>query len=207
MAEARIVFGRWEPATPREVADLFSALDVPWWIAGGYAIELAVGRSFRTHSDIDVLLLRRHQLAVRQALASWECWAADPPGVLRPWLPVTTLPTTVHDIWCRPDGTKPWRIQVMLDEADKDTWISRRNNQIRRPISSLGHTTPDCLPYLTPEIQLFYKAKEPRPKDNTDFTTALPLLNPTQRQWLADAITSTYDQSHPWLDQLHHAPD
>jgi len=50
------------------VAAVFSRADVPWWIAGGYAIELAVGHAFREHEDIGVLLLRRDQLAVQEVL-------------------------------------------------------------------------------------------------------------------------------------------
>jgi hypothetical protein len=34
-------------------------------IAGGYAIELAAWRSIREHSEVDILLLRRDQLAVK----------------------------------------------------------------------------------------------------------------------------------------------
>ncbi|ALG09490.1 hypothetical protein AOZ06_23585 [Kibdelosporangium phytohabitans] len=51
-----------------EVAGLLSVLDVPWWAAGGYAIELFAGRAFRPHSGFDVLLLGRDQQAVRRAL-------------------------------------------------------------------------------------------------------------------------------------------
>ena len=32
---------------------MFSVLTVPWWIAGGYAIELFVGHAVRPHGDID----------------------------------------------------------------------------------------------------------------------------------------------------------
>ncbi|MEV8332824.1 nucleotidyltransferase domain-containing protein, partial [Streptomyces niveus] len=53
--------GTWEPAPLAEVVRLFSGLRCPWWIAGGHAIELAVGHAFRPHGDIDVLLLRRDQ--------------------------------------------------------------------------------------------------------------------------------------------------
>ncbi|MFD4171693.1 nucleotidyltransferase domain-containing protein, partial [Streptomyces albidoflavus] len=55
-----------------EVAAHFSPLREPWWIAGGYAVELAVGRAFRAHADIDVLLLREDQLAAQRALAGWQ---------------------------------------------------------------------------------------------------------------------------------------
>jgi hypothetical protein len=150
----------WEPLGPAEVAGLFTG--VPWWcVAGGHAIELAVGRRLRPHSDIDVLLLRRDQLAAQHALAGWEWWAADPQGALLPWQRGEILLDGVHDVWCRPSG----------------------------------------IPYLTPEIRLFYKAKSPRPKDQADFDATLPLLSAAQRRWLTDTITATQG-SHSWLNRL-----
>jgi hypothetical protein len=176
---------------------MFAVLPVPWWVAGGHAIELAVGRRFREHADIDVLLLRRDQSAVQEALVEWEWWAADPPGVLRPWRPGERLPVGVHDIWCRAGPVAPWRIQIMLDEVEGEDWVSRRNPRLRRPISSLGRIAADGTPYLAPEVQLFYKAKAPRAKDEADFAAALPVLDAAQRQWLSAAIIDTYG-AHPW---------
>jgi hypothetical protein len=189
----------WEPLSPAEVAALFSG--VPWWIAGGYAIELAVGRPVRSHADIDVLLLRRDQLAAQRALAGWEWWAADPPGVLRPWRAGEILPSYVHDVWCRPAGTQHWRVQVMLDESAGEEWVSRRDRRLRRPLDELTRLSPAGIPYLAPEIQLCYKAESPRAKDEIDFTAALPLLSGEQRRWLANAITISIG-THPWLDRL-----
>jgi hypothetical protein len=185
----------WEPATPAEVSRLFAG--TPWLLAGGYAVELAVGRAFRPHGDIDVFLLRRDQLAAQRALAGWEWWAADPPGVLRPWSPGELLPSGVHDIWCRPTADAPWRIQVMLDESDGPDWVSRRDPLVRRPVESLRHTDSFGIPYLAPEVQLFYKAAAPRPKDVIDFDHLLPVLTTGQRTWLRSAIEDTYGE-HPW---------
>ena len=89
----------WDPAPLSDVVALFSAVRIPWWIVGGYAIELAVGHAFREHSDIDVLLLRCDQLAVQEVLSSWEWWVADAPGTLRPWRRGEILPVGVHDFW------------------------------------------------------------------------------------------------------------
>jgi hypothetical protein len=116
----------------------------------------------REHADIDVLVLRRDQLMVQQALAGWQCQAADPPGSLRPWRPGELLPLGVHDIWCRPGPASPWRIQFMLDECVGTDWVSRRDRRIRRPVDGLGSITDEGIPYLAPEVQLFYKAKDPR---------------------------------------------
>jgi hypothetical protein len=183
------------------VARLFTNLGAPWWLAGGYAIDMAAGRPLREHGDIDVLVLRRDQLAVQHALAGWEWWAADPPGTLRPWRHGEILPTTVHDIWCRPTHDHPWRIQVMLDESADEDWVSRRNPAVRRPIASIGHVSETGVPYLAPEIQLFYKAKSRRPKDEHDFTQVLSELGPAQRNWLHRAIADTYGD-HPWQGRL-----
>jgi hypothetical protein len=180
------------------VASLFAG--TRWWLAGGYALELAAGHQWRDHGDIDVLLLRQDQLSAQRALAGWEWWAADPPGTLRPWQAGETLPPAVHDIWCRP-APGPWRIQVMLDESAGEDWISRRNPGIHRPIATLGHVSASGTPYLAPEIQLFYKAKGLRPKDEQDFAEVLPVLDAGQRNWLRVAVNSTCGD-HPWLGRL-----
>ncbi|MCP2301986.1 nucleotidyltransferase domain-containing protein [Actinokineospora globicatena] len=187
----------WEPLPVTEVARLFAGFEAPWWIAGGYAIELALGRPIREHDDIDVLLLRRDHVAVQEVLAGWELWAADPPGSLRPWLPGESLPFGIHDIWCR-RGNGPWQLQLMIDESSTTDWISRRDPRLRRPLPTLGALDTRGIPYLAPEVQLFYKSQAPRPKDWTDFTAALPILTEAQRHWLTAALPA----DHPWKPHL-----
>jgi hypothetical protein len=204
MAFIAAPYGRWEPAQLTDLISLFSTMPCPWWVAGGYAIELAIGRSIRDHGDIDVMMLRRDQLHLQQALPNWEWWTADPPGTLRPWIPRERLRTGVHDIWCRTGPGEPWRIQVMLDESSGGEWVSRRDPGIRCPLTDIGHTSGDGIPYLTPEIQLFYKARSPRPEDEADFTAVLPFLTSAQRRWLADALAQTVGE-HPWRDRLSQA--
>jgi hypothetical protein len=201
MTRTETPWGPWDPISPSDVVDLFSRVRTPWWIAGGYAIELAVGHAFREHTDVDVLVLRRDQLAFQEALSSWECWAADPPGTLRPWRRGEILSREVHDVWCRSAASAPWRIQIMLDEAEDGEWASRRNSSVRRAVSRLGTFSEGGVPYLLPDVQLFYKAGEPRPKDEQDFAAALPILDDAQRRWLAESIDTTYGR-HPWSDRL-----
>ena len=192
----------WHPLTPTEVARLFAAAAFPWWIAGGYAIEAAVGRPTRPHRDIDVLLLRRDQHGVREVLRGWDCWVADPPGTLRPWSVGETLPAHAHDIWCRYDPDDVWRLQLMLDDADGETWRFRRDATVTRPLESLGWLDAAGVPYLAPDIQILYKARGLRPRDERDFAAALPILDPSQRHWLRTAIARTLGANHPWLPTL-----
>ncbi|KAB1977939.1 nucleotidyltransferase domain-containing protein [Streptomyces triticiradicis] len=182
---------------------VFAKADFPWWIAGGYAIELAVGRELRAHGDLDVLVLRRDQALVHELLADWDLHVADPPGQgeLRPWRPGEVLRPPLHDIWCRRTSKAPWSVQLMLDEAEGTQWVSRRTPEIRLPINRLGRTSEAGIPYLVPEVQLFYKAKATRDKDETDFEAVLPLLDAPARAWLADAV-KVIAPNHPWLRLL-----
>ena len=188
----------WEPMSPAAAASLFGTAGVPWWIAGGYALSLVAGRSWRDHADLDVLVLRRDQLAVREVLAGWELWAADPPGTLRAWLPGEVLGPSVHDVWCRPDAGAAWQLQVMLDSSSGGFWVSRRNPDVRFPVAALGIPV-DGVPCLRPEAQLFYKAGSPRDKDTQDFFEVRGLLDEPARRWLASAIAGTHSPRHPWL--------
>ncbi|MFC4058926.1 nucleotidyltransferase domain-containing protein [Planomonospora corallina] len=193
-------WGPWEPAPLDQVVALFQGLDAPWWVSGGYAVELAVGRAYREHGDVDVSVLRRDQRAVRRLLAGWDYHVADPPGTLRPWPVDETLPDRAHDIWVREHPGGPWRFQLMLDEADGDTWVYRRDARIRRPLATVTADAGGFL-RLAPEIQLLFKAKDSRPKTELDFDQVLPLLTAQQRAWLDGALGVEYG-THPWRERL-----
>jgi hypothetical protein len=192
----------WQTFSVRSIADLFADASFPWWIAGGIALELALGYSIRTHSDIDILVLRRDQHKIRNTLASWDCWVADPPGTLRFWPETEALEDQIHDVWCRESAEAPWQFQLMLDESDGDAWISRRNNTLRAPLASLTRTTLEGIPYLAPHIQLFYKAKQARDKDEVDLYAVLDSEVNLDVAWLRAAITLCYGKEHPWLSLL-----
>jgi len=68
-------------------------------------------------------------------------------------------------------------------------------------LSTLGSVTQDGIPYLAPEIQLFYKAKGLRPKDEEDFVRTLPALDGKRREWLAQSLALVHP-GHAWLKKL-----
>lgn len=67
--------------------------------------------------------------------------------------------------------------------------------------ATIGDITPEGIPYLVPEIQLLYKAKGRRLKDEVDFRHTVPVLPGERRAWLRDALLQVHPQ-HPWLDHL-----
>jgi hypothetical protein len=193
-------WGVWEPLTPIGVRDLMAPIAVPWWIAGGHAIEAFVGDAFRAHVDVDVGIFRDDQLRARAALADWDAHCADPPGSLRPWPIGERLPRGVHDVWLRERPDAPWRFQWMLNERDGGDWVSRRDPRTRVPIANLGFER-DGIRYLAPQIQLLFKAKNAREKDEADFARAQPLLSEEQRAWLRERLEAE-QPGHPWLVRL-----
>ena len=59
----------------------------------------------------------------------------------------------------------------------------------------------DGITYLQPQIQLLYKAKGLRAKDQLDFDSTLPHLDEARRHWLRDSLQRTLP-GHPWIECL-----
>lgn len=194
--------GVWEPLSPAEVSEVLAGTACDWWIAGGWAIDLHLGRQTRAHADIDVLILRPDQLVIQSRLGGWDLHAADPPGSLRPWREGEVLGTDVHDIWCRRAPGEPWCLQLMIDDVSDGEWVYRRDPRIRRPVAGLaGRASNRDRRVLTPEVQLLQKSAAPRDKDEADFLAAHGTLGPSERRWLRESL-SVVSPSHPWLHHL-----
>jgi len=193
-------WGLWDPLAIPELAEVLHGLEARWWVAGGFALEAFVGRRWREHDDIDAAVRREDQEALRDTLIGWDVHVADPPGTLRPWLAGEHLDAAIHDIWVRRDATSPWRFQLMLDESDGDDWVFRRDARIRLPMTGLTWEH-DGLLFIKPEVQLLYKSRGRRAKDEVDLRVVLPLLQDGARRWLVEALELA-DPSNPWLPTI-----
>jgi hypothetical protein len=59
-------------AEPLRLAALMSGFDKPWFVAGGWAIDLFLGRIRRHHKDLDFTIFRHDQLTLQQHLADFD---------------------------------------------------------------------------------------------------------------------------------------
>ena len=180
---------------------ILTANDVPWAVAGGWAIDLRLGYQTREHADVDIAIWRADQHKLRSALLrDWMLEVADN-GTLRPWNPNEWLSLPIHEIHAHPvSGAQSAAFEFLLNERDDTAWVYRRDPGIRRD-RDLAILVRDTISFLAPEIVLLYKSKRPRPTDEADFRVALPALTTEQREWLRLAITRS-TSSHPWLDDL-----
>lgn len=192
----------WSPLDVEQVSKLLQPFHAPWWIAGGFAIELFVGRTIREHGDIDVVMLRRDQGLIRGVLRGWDCDIAHG-GELREWGEGEYLDAPYSDVWCREERGGPWRLQVMLLDTEGEEWVFKRNKAVRGPLAELGLRSGDGVAYLRPEIQLLYKAKtETLEKDQQDFEAASPLLDESARRWLVERLRVQFPEGHAWVGAL-----
>lgn len=174
-----------------EVLGLFADAPIRWWISGGYALESHVGRSWRLHRDIDVGVVRSDAPLVARVLAGWDLRVAAS-GALSRW-EGRELVDGENNIWARRHPDSPWQIDLTICDGTATHWVYRRDPTFQLPWIDAVLTTAHGVPYLAPELQLLFKSKDPRPKDNADVQVVIPLLGPR-----ALALLDVRLRGHPW---------
>lgn len=193
----------WDPYRPEEIYELFKSLTIPWWIAGGWAIDLFLGSKTRNHLDIDIQILRKDQLKLQEFLEGWDLYKTNQPG-LKPWKKDELLQLGVNSIWCRKAPEDPWKMQILFLDSEGTKWFYRRKPSIRGSISEIAKKTSSGISYLKPEIQLLFKAqKDPAPKDEQDFLNVLPLLKEEKLLWLKESILVQFGINHCWIVEIN----
>jgi hypothetical protein len=193
----------WRPLTIDEVQHRFARFDVDWWVAGGHAIDLFIGWATRPHADLDVEIFRKDRDILFDVFDGWDLRTAGHGGLV-PWERGTAIAPHVFGVWGRPSAGEPWAIEVILADGDRTRWHFRRNPEISLSGEQLIRTSRAGVPYCTPEVQMLYKSKKTRPKDDVDMARLLHVMSQSQRQWLADAIMRG-DPDHPWIGLLEMA--
>jgi hypothetical protein len=188
----------WDPWSPQETARRLSGSTAPWYVVGGWAVDLFLGRQTRTHRDLEIGVPAHRFAEFCGALGKMELVAI---GDGRAW-PVTESTLATHrQTWVREREGAPWRLDVIREQWENDVWIYRRDPRIRLRVADLVRRTVDDIPYARPEVIVLFKAKSPSEKDEADFETILPELGPDRRAWLRQALGLAHPE-HQWLERL-----
>ncbi len=193
------IYGPQQPWTPSEAGEVMAGVGVPWWVAGGWAIEAFTG-VVRPHEDIDLSVLRRDVGAVRAHLeADWHLWAASDRGLLH-LPPGREVPDHAEQVWVRRHALAPWRGEVLLNPDRDGRWVFKRDPSLVLPLDEATWER-DGVRFLRPELVLAHKAASGRPKDDADLEAALPLLDPRQVDLVRRAV-SQQRADHAWRARL-----
>lgn len=165
------------------MAARLAAVDAPWCVVAGWALDLYTGGVAREHDDLEIAVPSRRFGEIVTALPGYE-WHLVGDSDHQTWL---------YD--------KPlYRLDVFREPHVGDTWICRRDNTIRLPYAELI-IVRDGIPIVIPEVALLFKAKAVRPKDEADFARVLPALADARRERLRDWLSRVHP-GHRWLTRL-----
>jgi hypothetical protein len=182
--------GPWAPLTVAETAELFAPATFRWWIGGGQALELFAGRTWRAHGDMDVGVCRADAPAAAELLRGWDLHVAAG-GALTPWHG-GPLEAGRHqnNVWCRRSPASSWCVDLTIGDGDAHAWVYRRDPSLRLAWDDTVLWTADGVPYLAPDLQLLFKSKDIRPKDDRDARQVIGLLSAERRarlgKWLPE---------------------
>jgi hypothetical protein len=188
---------------PNLLTSLPEAALPQWFVAGGWAIDLFLGRQTREHSDVDIGIFRVQQRALQELLTGWNLRRIVNQRS-EPWLLGEELRLPVHEIHADLGGTASLEILLAEEQQGGKTpgaWVYRRDAGIQRSRSRAILRSAEGIRYLAPEIVMLFKSKLPRGKDQADFSIVLPSLSSEQRAWLFEAIKRG-DPRHSWLGML-----
>jgi hypothetical protein len=188
---------------PGDAARVIRTLDVWWAIAGGWAIDLWLGRQTREHHDVEVSMLREDQARIRElATTGWELSCIDPPGT--GWRGLTDDELLLPPSFQLKAKTPDSEFDVFLESTDDEEWIFRRDRRVHRSCDSVRVTTASGFPVIAPEVQLLYMAKDAAPKHEHDFNAALSTLDASATRWLSASLALAHPD-HRWRAALRNA--
>jgi len=161
----------------------------PWFIAGGWAIDLFLGKETRVHSDIEIGIYRKHQMHLYRYFESSKKYYVNNKSRIgkhekKEWKK-EYLQLPIHEIYIEYKGIE---LEVLLNERDEDNWIYRRDQEIKLGDRKAVLFTEERIPYLCPEAVLLFKTKELRDKDCQDIENASKKMNVDQIEWLIENI-------------------
>ncbi len=189
----------WRAWRPEQAAAHLAGVNIDWCVVGGWAIDLWLGRETRPHDDLEIAILRDDFVAIRDHLRDFHLHSVGD-GEVR-GLAFDALPASdKHQNWVLDPVANEWRMDIMMESGDAQTWVFRRDTSIWAPRDRMIGMR-DGVQYLKPEGALLYKAKAARPKDEADFAACLPNLDAAARSWLRESL-ATVHPGHAWIAAL-----
>lgn len=189
----------WDPWRPADIARLLRGVEAPWYVAGGWALDLFAGRQTREHGDLEIGVPAPDFGAIREALAGY---AFEVAGEGRLWPLDSPAFEVMYQTWVSDPVTGRYLLDIFREPQLDGRWVFNRDPSIRMSYGQVILHTADGIPYQVPETVLLFKAKHSAlAKNQADFDAALPLLDDAALGWLERALRQVHP-GHAWTDAV-----
>ncbi|MBP1581287.1 MAG: hypothetical protein J6A26_02660 [Oscillospiraceae bacterium] len=194
-----------------------------WAVCGGYALDLFLDRTLRTHGDIDICVFEKDRAAILSYMLEqdWRVYEFRGQGKLRPLTAGGSSESgrnlmclkgdceLVKFYPCEEEGLLYYQffhtgmkqfdyIEFLFNTAQEDHFVFDKKKEIERELSQ-ALLFCDGTPYLAPEIVLLYKASQADNQDyQYDFEQTYPYLSSEQKQWFIQNLDKWYPDGHCW---------
>ncbi|KTS38873.1 amino acid transporter [Methylobacterium indicum] len=190
----------WDAWSPDELGRRLRGARRPWYVAGGWALDVWHGRATREHDDLEFVVLRDDADHFRAILHDLEFFTVRD-GILEHLPPSAHLPGDVWQVWGADMQRGRWRVDMMMEPGTPDRWIYKRDPTIEMARSAAVRVSKAGIPYLAPINVILFKAKYRREKDERDFEIARQEISAAEREQLI-AWLDVLHPGHDWIETL-----
>lgn len=194
-----------------------------WAVCGGYALDLFLDRTLRTHGDIDICVFEKDRAEILAYMLEqdWRVYEFRGQGKLRPLTAGRSSESgrnlmclkgdceLVKFYPCEEEGLLYYQffhtgmkqfdyIEFLFNTVQGDHFVFDKKKEIERELSQ-ALLFRDGTPYLAPEIVLLYKASQADNQDyQYDFEQTYPYLSSEQKAWFIQNLDKRYPDGHCW---------
>lgn len=190
----------WEAWSPEQLAAKLSDVAAPWYVVGGWALDLWQGKQRRDHEDLEFVTSPENAGHIAADLSDLTFFEAKAGALKQPdcW---TRIPDDAWQYWGADLKAGRWRVDMMLERGTSSHRVFKRDPKITQSRGQAIRVSKDGIRYLAPANVLLFKAKHCRAKDQHDFQAALPKLSGEDRTLLGCWLKLSYP-GHSWLRYL-----
>ncbi|MFD1176012.1 nucleotidyltransferase domain-containing protein [Paenibacillus puldeungensis] len=175
------------------------SFEKPWFVAGGWAIDLAVGKATREHKDIDICVFREDANYTINYFKDWDIKVAIP-GEHR-LERVDQITDVVLPRYCLHLFKDNEFLEILLTERVREEVVFRKNSEIRMSIKDFSKHQEN-IPFVNPVWQLLFKSLNTREEDEHDFMTYINEVNDDySKKWLFQKLKDIKG-NQKWIEEL-----
>jgi hypothetical protein len=171
----------------------------PWFVAGGWTIDLSVNEVTRDHKDIDICIFREDAEYALNYFHDWDIHVAIP-GEHR-LEKVTHLSDIEPPRYCLHLFQNKEFLEILFTERIDDEVIFRKNRDVRMSINDFWKQSEN-ISFVNPAWQLLFKSLSTREEDERDFKEYINKVDDCRsKKWLFKSMKEVKG-NQIWIEEL-----